>query len=349
MMNASDTKMADGWSPPETMTAVVITAYGGPEVLQAVEQPTPKPAPNEVLIRVEAAGLNRGDIVQRLGFYPAPPGVPAQIPGLEVAGRIAAVGADVVGWRVGDGVCALLAGGGYAEYAVAPAVQCLPIPAGLTMVQASALPESLFTCWTNLIDDGALAAGKTVLIHGGASGIGTIGIQLAKALGATVFVTAGSADKCAACVSLGADLAINYKTEDFVEAIKAHASDHSVDVVLDMVGGDYLRRDMAVMAKFGRHISIAAQVSMDATLPIGQMMAKRLIITGSSLRGRTQAEKGALAEVIHKTVWPMIEKGQLIPPVHKAFPLAQAADAQRALDAGDHIGKIVLTTQALEV
>jgi putative PIG3 family NAD(P)H quinone oxidoreductase len=324
------------------MTAIEISAPGGPGVLKPVRRPTPEPANGEVLIRVEAAGLNRGDLMQRQGYYPPPPGV-TDIPGLEVAGRIAALGAGVAGWQVGEPVCALLAGGGYAEYAVAPALQCLPIPDGLSMAEAGALPEALFTCWTNLIDDGRLAAGETLLIHGGASGIGTTGIQLAKALGATVFVTAGSAEKCAACSKLGADLAIDYKTEDFVAVIQQATAGRGVDVVLDMVGGDYVPRSMSIMAKGGRHVSIAMLTGADANISMMQIVMKRLVLTGSTLRGRTPAEKGAIAEALHRRFWPAIAQGKLKPVVHRSFPLSQAADAHRALEAGDHIGKIVLT------
>jgi putative PIG3 family NAD(P)H quinone oxidoreductase len=281
--------------------------------------------------------------MQRQGYYPPPPGA-SDIPGLEVAGRIAALGAGVQGWQVGDRVCAILAGGGYAEYAVAPAVQCLPIPAGLSMTEAGALPETLFTCWTNLIDDGHLAAGETLLIHGGASGIGTTGIQLAKALGATVFVTAGSAEKCAACRKLGADLAIDYKSEDFVAVINRVTAGRGVDVVLDMVGGDYVRRSMEIMAKGARHISIGIMTTPDATLSVPPIIMKRLTLTGSTLRGRTPAEKGVIAEALRQRFWPAIEQGKLKPVVHESFSLAQAADAHRALEAGNHIGKIVLTT-----
>jgi putative PIG3 family NAD(P)H quinone oxidoreductase len=327
----------------KTMIAIEISTPGGPEVLKPVERPTPEPAVGEVLIAVEAAGLNRGDLMQRQGYYPPPPGA-SDIPGLEVAGRIAALGADVRGWKVGDRVCAILAGGGYAEYAVAPAAQCLPIPRGLSMTEAGALPETLFTCWTNLVDEGHLAAGETLLIHGGASGIGTTGIQLAKALGATVFVTAGSAAKCAACRQLGADLAIDYKSQDFVAVIDQVTAGRGVDVVLDMVGGEYVGRSMQIMAQGARHISIGIMTTPDATVSMPQIIMKRLTLTGSTLRRRSPAEKGVIAESLRQRFWPVIEQGKLKPVVHRSFPLAQAADAHRALEAGDHIGKIVLTT-----
>ena len=327
---------------PAEMTVIEISTPGGPEVLTPVQRPVPEPAPGEILIAVAAAGVNRPDLMQRQGNYPPPPGA-SDIPGLEVAGTVAALGEGVTGFAVGDNVCALLAGGGYAEYAAVPAVQCLPLPLGLTMVEAAALPETLFTCWTNLIDGGHLKAGETVLIHGGSSGIGTTAIQLAKALGATVYATASSAEKCDSCRKLGADLAINYKSEDFVAAIKQATAKRGVDVVLDMVGGDYVRRDIEILAQGGRHVSIATQGGIEATIPIFKVMQKRLILTGSTLRPRSPAEKGKIAEALHKTAWPMIEAGTLKPIIHATFPLEQAAEAHRALEAGDHIGKIVLT------
>jgi NADPH2:quinone reductase len=279
--------------------------------------------------------------MQRQGNYPPPPGA-SDIPGLEVAGRIAAIGDGVSGWTVGDPVCALLASGGYAEFAVAPAPPCLPVPAGLSMVQAAALPETIFTCWTNLVDGGRLATGETVLIHGGASGIGTTAIQLAKVLGARVFVTAGSPEKCAACLRLGADLAIDYKTEDFVAAVQEATDGRGVDVVLDMVGGDYVRRNIEAMAKGGRHVSISSLGGAEATIPIFRIMMKRLVLTGSTLRPRSVAEKGVIADALRQRVWPMIAAGKLIPQIHAAFPFPDAAAAHTALETGDHIGKIVL-------
>ncbi len=325
---------------PAEMTAIEISTPGGPEVLKPVRRPTPQPAEGEILIRVAAAGVNRPDLLQRQGNYPPPPGA-SDIPGLEVAGTVAALGAGVTGWKVGDQVCALLAGGGYAAFAAVPELQCLPIPDGLSIVEAAALPETLFTCWTNLIDGGQMKAGETVLIHGGSSGIGTTGIQLAKALGATVIATAGTAEKCEACRRLGADLAIDYKTEDFAKAIKAAGM--TVDVVLDMVGGDYVRRDIEIMAQGGRHVSIASLGGAEATVPIFRIMQKRLTLTGSTLRARSPVEKGAIAARLLEVVWPMIAGGKLRPAVHATFPLAQAAQAQAALETGDHIGKIVLT------
>ncbi len=325
---------------PAQMTAIEISTPGGPEVLKPVQRPIPSPGEGDILIRVAAAGVNRPDLLQRQGNYPPPPGA-SDIPGLEVAGTVAALGAGVTGWKVGDSLCALLAGGGYAMFAAVPELQCLPIPDGLSVVEAAALPETLFTCWTNLVDGGDLKAGETVLIHGGASGIGTIAIQLAKALGATVIATAGTPEKCDACRHLGADLAINYKTEDFVKVLKTAGK--TVDVVLDIVGGDYVRRNIEIMAQGGRHVSIASLGGAEATIPIFRIMQKRLILTGSTLRARAPAEKGAIAARLLETVWPMIAGGQLRPQVHASYPLARAADAHAALEAGDHIGKIVLT------
>ncbi len=326
---------------PSAMTAIEISQPGGPEVLKPVKRPVPRPATGELLIKVAAAGVNRPDLLQRQGNYPPPSGA-SDIPGLEVAGHVAALGEGVKGFAVGDAVCALLAGGGYAEYTAVPAVQCLPVPSNLTMTEAAALPETLFTCWTNLIDGGHLEAGQTVLIHGGSSGIGTTGIQLAKALGARVFTTAGSPEKCTACRALGADLAIDYKTDDFVKAVKDATGGKGVDVVLDMVGGDYVRRNIEIMAQGGRHVSIASLGGAEATIPIFRIMQKRLILTGSTLRARSPAEKGAIAQRLRETVWPMIAAGRLKPLIHAIYLLAQASEAHRALEAGDHIGKIVL-------
>ena len=328
-------------SVPTTMTAIEISQPGGPDVLEPVERPTPQPGPGDILIRVSAAGVNRPDLLQRQGNYPPPPGA-SDIPGLEVAGTVAALGAEVTGWAVGDTVCALLAGGGYAEYAAVPALQCLPVPDGLSLLEAAALPETLFTCWTNMVDGGQLKAGESILIHGGSSGIGTIGIQLAKLLGARVSATAGSAAKCAACVTLGADLAIDYKAEDFVAALKTVTGKRGIDVVLDMVGGDYVRRNIEVMAQGGRHVSIASLGGAEATIPIFKVMQKRLVLTGSTLRARSAAEKGAIAASLRLNVWPAISAGRLRPLIQATFPLAHAAEAHRMLEVGDHIGKIVL-------
>jgi putative PIG3 family NAD(P)H quinone oxidoreductase len=327
---------------PAMMTAIEIAEPGGPEVLTPVERPTPRPGPGEILIAVAAAGINRPDLLQRQGHYPPPPGA-SDIPGLEVSGHVAALGEGVSDWLLGDADCALLSGGGYAAFAVAPAGQCLPVPESLSLAEAAALPETLFTCWTNLVDGGRLKTGETLLIHGGSSGIGTTGIQLGKALGARVFVTAGSAAKCAACLSLGAELAIDYKTEDFVAAVKAATGGRGVDVVLDMVGGDYVRRNIDAMAPGGRHVSIATLGGVEATIPIFKIMQKRLILTGSTLRARSVAEKAAIAAALRQSVWPLVAGGAIKPLIEATFPLDRAADAHRVLEAGDHIGKVVLT------
>jgi putative PIG3 family NAD(P)H quinone oxidoreductase len=327
---------------PATMTAIEIAEPGGPEMLRPVTRPMPRLKAREVLIKVEAAGVNRPDLLQRQGGYPPPPGA-SDIPGLEVAGRIVATGEDCEDWKIGEAVTALLAGGGYAEYAAAPIEQCLPVPAGLSMVEAAGLPETMFTCWTNLIDGGKLMPGETVLIHGGASGIGTTGIQLASALGAHVFATAGTPEKCEACRKLGASLAIDYKIEDFVTAVKAATGGRGVDVVLDMVGGDYVRRNIEILAPGGRHVSIATLRGGETTIPIFRIMQKRLILTGSTLRPRSPAEKGLITDALRGRVWPMIAAGAIKPLIHATFPLGQAADAHRTLEAGNHIGKIVLT------
>lgn len=329
---------------PERMRAIEIAGFGPAEVLTPVDRPVPAPGPEEILIRVEAAGINRGDVVQRLGGYPPPPGI-TDIPGLEVAGRVAALGPGVEGWRVGEPVCAILAGGGYAEFAVAPTLQCLALPQGLSMVEGAALPETLFTCWTNLIDDGALKAGETLLIHGGASGIGTTGIQLAKALDARVFVTAGSQEKCAACRNLGADVAINYNEQDFVPAVMEATGGRGVDVVLDMVAGDYVRRSLEALAFRGRYVIIGVMKVPEATISVGPLIGKRLHMTGSALRGRSPAEKGRIRDAILQWAWPKVAASKIVPVIHRSLPLDQAAAAHRLLESGVHIGKLVLTTR----
>lgn len=318
------------------MKVVEITEFGGPQVLKPGERPVPEPADGEVLIRVHAAGVNRPDLLQRQGKYPPPPGV-SDIPGLEVAGEVAESRSSA--WKKGDRVCALLAGGGYAEYAVAPAGQCLPVPSSLDMAQAAALPEAVFTVWNNLFVRGGLKAGETALIHGGSSGIGTTAIQMAKALGAKVIVTAGSDDKCAACRELGADLAINYKSQDFV----AVAGKDSVDVVLDMVGGDYVARDLEILKPDGRHVSIAFLRGAKAEIDIQKIMQKRLTITGSTLRPRPAVEKQALRDGIRNQVWPKVSAGSIRPVIEASFALEQAAEAHAALEKGAHVGKIILT------
>ena len=323
------------------MKAVEITQPGAPDVLKLVERPAPFPAPDEVLIDVAAAGVNRPDVLQRLGKYPVPPGA-SDIPGLEVAGVVAALGADVKGWSIGDPICALLAGGGYAERAVAPQEQCLPVPKGLTMTQAAGIPETFFTVWTNVFQRGHLKAGETILIHGGTSGIGTTAIQLAHHFGARVFTTAGSDDKCAAAKKLGADEAFNYRTEDWVAAAKDATGGRGVDLVLDMVGGDYIGRNLDLLVVEGRLVQIAFLKSAKAELDFSVMMRKRQWITGSTLRPRSPAEKGVIARELLAHVWPLLEQGTVAPVIHQTFPLADAAAAHRMMEGGTHIGKLVL-------
>lgn len=327
---------------PQTMRVVEITEPGGPDVLVASTRPLPVPGPGEVLIRVKAAGINRPDVFQRQGTYPPPPGA-SDLPGLEVAGTIAALGADVTGWQIGDPVCALLPGGGYAEYAAAPAPQCLPLPEGLDMVQAAGLPETIFTVWTNVFERGALLPGESLLVHGGTSGIGSIAIQLAKALGSTVYATAGGPEKAKACEALGADRGIDYRNEDFVAVIKDVTDKRGVNVVLDMVGGDYLPRNIDCLAPDGRHVTIAFLRGPKAEINLAPVMLKRLTLTGSTLRARTVEQKGALAKAVQQHVWPLIAAGKVRPVIHATFPLEQAASAHRLMESSGHIGKIVLT------
>lgn len=323
------------------MKAVEIAAPGGPEMLRPARRPLPLVNEGEVLIHVHAAGVNRPDLLQRQGKYPPPPGI-TDIPGLEIAGEV--IRSTASAWRAGDRVCALLAGGGYAEYAAAPAGQCLPVPQGLSMEEAAALPEAFFTVWNNLFVRGALKPGEIVLIHGGASGIGTTAIQLAKSFGATVLTTAGSAEKCAACRELGADLAINYKEADFRNVIEQEIGLNRVNVVLDMVGGDYVGRNLILMAPDGRHVSIAHLNGAAAEISVRDIMLKRLTLTGSTLRSRPVAEKAMLAAELRREVWPRIEAGACRPVIFRTFPLDQAAEAHKALEKGDHFGKIVLKT-----
>jgi putative PIG3 family NAD(P)H quinone oxidoreductase len=322
------------------MIAIEIARPGPPDVLRPVERPTPSPGPGEVRIRVDGAGVNRPDIMQRLGRYPPPPGA-SDLPGLEVAGTIDAVGPDVSRWRAGDVVCALVAGGGYAEYCVAPAPQCLPVPDGVSTVHAAAIPETFFTVWTNLFQRGRLAAGERVLIHGGTSGIGTTAIQLARAFGATVFATAGSDDKVAACERLGAH-GINYRTADFVQAVGKATAGRGVDVILDIVGGDYLQRNLDTLAMHGRLIQIGLLGSARAEIVLTPVMQKRLTITGSTLRTRSVEEKGELARDLEANVWPVLSAKTVAPIVDRTLPLSQASEAHRLLEAGDIIGKVVL-------
>ncbi len=323
------------------MRAITISKPGGPDVLKPVTLPVPAPGQGEVLIKVAAAGVNRPDVMQRQGFYPPPPGAP-DTPGLEVAGTIVQLGPESAPWSVGDKVCALVAGGGYAEYCVAPAVQCLPVPIGMDMLSAAALPETFFTVWTNLFDRGQLRLGDTVLVHGGSSGIGTTAIQIAKAFGARVFATAGSAEKCAACVELGADRAINYKTEDFAAVVLELTSGIGADIILDMVGGDYVMRNISCMAVAGRHVSIAFLQGSKVTLNLLPVLQKRLILTGSPLRTRSIAEKGLIATALLENVWPLLAAGRIRPVIDSSYPLEKAAGAHARMESSQHIGKIVL-------
>jgi NADPH:quinone reductase len=321
---------------------IEIREPGGPEVLVLAERPLPVPGPGEVVIKVAAAGVNRPDVAQRQGKYPPPPGA-SDIPGLEVAGAITAIGSDVREWSVGDRVCALLTGGGYAEYCAAPAPQCLPIPPRLSEIEAAAIPETFFTVWTNVFERGRLASGESLLVQGGASGIGTTAIQLAHARGARVFATAGSAEKCAACVRLGAERAINYHEEDFVAIARAATDGRGVDVILDMVGGDYFPRHLDLLAPDGRLVQIATLGGPKAQIFLPAVMQRRLTITGSTLRARSVAEKGAIAARLRAEVWPLLDAGRVRPVLFKTFPLREAAAAHRLMESGAHIGKIVLT------
>ena len=326
------------------MTAIAIRAPGGPEVLEPCPHPVPGIGAGDVLIRVAAAGVNRPDLTQRQGRYPPPPGAP-DTPGLEVAGTIVAVGASVEHWRVGDAVCALVAGGGYAEYCAAPAVQCLPVPRGLNMIEAAALPETFFTVWTNVFERGRLQAGETMLVHGGSSGIGTTAISLGRAFGATVYATAGTPEKCAACERLGAVAAINYRTEDFVAVIRERTAGAGVNLVLDMVGGDYVGRNLEALAVEGRLVQIAFLRGARTEINLAPLMQKRLTVTGSTLRPRTPEQKGAIARALLQHVWPRIERGDVRPVIQATFPLERAADAHAMLEAGEHVGKIVLVVE----
>jgi len=323
------------------MTAIEIREPGGPDVLVPASRPVPEPGPGEVLIRVAAAGVNRPDVLQRTGGYPPPPGA-SDIPGLEIAGEVVAVGEAAEGRAPGDMVMALVAGGGYAEYCTAPAAQCLPIPKGLDTIQAAAMPETFFTVWSNVFDRGRLASGETFLVHGGSSGIGTTAIQMARAFGARVFATAGSAEKCAACVELGAERAINYRDEDFVAVLRDATDGAGADVILDMVGGSYIARNIKALAPDGRLCQIAFLGGSKAEVDFTPMMLKRLTLTGSTLRPRPVAFKAAIARSLAEKVWPLVEKGQIKPIVHKIFPLAEAAAAHRLMESSAHIGKIVL-------
>jgi NADPH:quinone reductase len=327
---------------PETMTAIEITKPGEPDVLKPVTRPAPKPGQGEVMIQVAAAGVNRPDVMQRKGLYPPPPGA-SDIPGLEVAGIVIAVGPGVNRYRVGAAVTALVAGGGYAQYCVAPEPQCLPAPHGFSMEEAAALPETFFTVWHNLFERGALARGESVLIHGGSSGIGTCAIQLAREFGASqIFATAGSTEKCKACERLGATRAIDYKSEDFAATVKAATGNRGVDVVLDMVAGDYTQKNLDVLTMDGRLVIIAFLHGAKAEADFSGVLRKRLTITGSGLRPRPVAEKGAIADGLRSHVWPLLDAGKVKPVIDNVFPLADAAAAHRLMESSAHIGKIVL-------
>lgn len=327
---------------PETMLAIDPEAPGGPEILVPVRRPVPKPGAGEVLIRVAAAGVNRPDVLQRKGGYPPPPGAPS-ILGLEVAGEVVAAGGLAEESLIGQPVCALLAGGGYAEYAVAPAGQCLIVPETISLTEAAAMPETLFTVWINLFERAYAREGDAVLVHGGTSGIGTMAIALGKLFGLTVIVTCGSDAKCARARGLGADHAINYQTEDFVAAVRAATGGSGVQAVIDMVGGDYLPRNLQCLAEEGRHVSIAVQRGASAEIPIFDIMRRRLTLTGSTLRPRPVEFKTLVADELERMVWPHVREGRLKPVIDTTFPLAQAAQAHARMEAGDHVGKIVLT------
>jgi putative PIG3 family NAD(P)H quinone oxidoreductase len=324
---------------------IEISSFGPPEVLRLGERPDPAPGPGEVLVDVHAAGVNRPDVIQRLGKYPPPPGA-SDIPGLELAGVVAAVGPAVRRWQIGDRVCALVAGGGYADRAVVPGEQCLPVPGGLTMIEAAAIPETFFTVWTNVFERGRLAAGQWILIHGGSSGIGTTAIQLASAFGAHVAATAGSDEKCAACRELGATHAWNYRTVEWTTAMREATGGRGADVVLDMVGGDYVPRNLSVLAVEGRLVQIAFLQSPQVTIDLSAVMRRRLWVTGSTLRPRSPAEKGAIAAALEAQVWPLLSRRAVRPIIDSTFPLAAAADAHRRMESSAHIGKIVLDVRA---
>jgi NADPH:quinone reductase len=327
----------------ETTTAIEISEPGGAEVLKLTQRPMPAPGAGEVLIEVAAAGVNRPDVLQRKGEYPPPQGA-SDIPGLEIAGRVASVGLGVHHLKPGDEVCALVTGGGYAKHCAAPEVQCLPVPKGFSMVEAAAAPETFFTVWHNLFERGRLVAGESVLVHGGTSGIGTTALQLARAFGAKpIFATAGSLDKCHACEKLGATQAINYKRDDFVKIVKDATGGRGVDVVLDMVGGDYIQRNLSALAPDGRLVFIAFLGGAAAQVNFVPIMLKRLTVTGSTLRARRVEDKAAIATALLDRVWPLLDAGTVKPVIYRTFPLAEAAAAHRLMESSDHIGKIVLT------
>jgi putative PIG3 family NAD(P)H quinone oxidoreductase len=323
------------------MTAAGFEAPGGPEVLRAETLPVPVPGPGQVLVRVVYAGVNRPDVIQRQGFYPPPPGA-SPIPGLEISGQVVAVGEGVTDPLPGQKVCALVAGGGYAEYCLAEAGLCLPVPTGLSMAEAAALPETMFTVWHNVFERGYARDGETILVHGGTSGIGTMAIMLGKAFGLTVIVTCGGADKCARALEIGADHAIDYKASDFVEEVRRLTGGRGVELVLDMVAGDYVARNLKCLTDDGRHVTIAVQGGVRAEINMAEVMRRRLVLTGSTLRPRTNAFKAMLADEIRANAWPLVEEGALRPVMDAEFPLAEAAAAHARMEAGSHVGKIVL-------
>ncbi len=324
------------------MRAIEIEKPGGPEVLRRVERPQPQPKPHEILVKVAAAGVNRPDVLQRQGLYPVPPDA-SDLPGLEIAGEVVACGDAVKAWKTGDKVCALTHGGGYAEYCVTPEVQALPVPKGLSMAEAASLPETFFTVWSNVYDRGRLAPGESLLVQGGSSGIGVTAIQMAKAMGNRVFATAGSDEKCAACVSLGAEAAFNYKTQDFVAGVREATGGKGVDVILDMAAGDFVPRELKALADEGRLVFIAFLRGPKTELDVNELMRRRLTLTGSTLRPRPIAFKGAVAASLRSRVWPLIEAGKIKPVIFKTFALEQAAEAHQLMESSAHIGKLVLT------
>lgn len=332
-------------SIPATMTAIKIPEPGGPEALVPTSIDTPVPGNGELLVKVAAAGLNRGDIVQRMGFYPPPPGA-SDTPGLEVSGIVVAIGPGIAEFSVGDEICGLVAGGGYAEYCLVDAPLALPIPKPLSLIEGAALPETFFTVWTNIYDQAGLQPGETLLVHGGSSGIGTTAIMLAHAFGSRVFATAGSEEKCATCTKLGAERAINYKSEDFVAVCKDLTGGKGVDVILDMVGGDYVQRNLDLLALKGRVINVAYQNGSTVEINLMPLMIKRLAVMGSTLRARTLAEKAEIAESLRTKVWPLLDEGRMAPIVDSTFALTDAAEAHKLMETSAHIGKILLTMDA---
>jgi putative PIG3 family NAD(P)H quinone oxidoreductase len=330
-----------GASLPERMTAMGFDEPGGPDVLRAEDCPVPQPGADQVLIRVSHAGVNRPDVIQRKGLYPPPPGA-SPIPGLEISGTVVAIGTGAPPELLNQQVCALVSGGGYAEYCLAHAAHCLHVPDGMSMAEAAAIPETLFTVWHNVFERGWARDGETLLVHGGTSGIGTMAIMLAKEFGLTVLTTAGSDEKCAEAREVGADLAINYKTQDFVEEVRKATDGRGADVILDMVSGDYVQRNLDCLAEDGRHVTIAVLGGMQAEINMAKLMSRRQTMTGSTLRPRSDEFKALLADEIHNHAWPLFEDGTIRPVMDETFPLDRAADAHRRMEAGDHIGKIVL-------